>query len=77
VYRSQLAVTEQVLETAALMLSGDKVRGHCLEMICADFLAGAELGSQSETMLLALYRLYQLLPEALKHKLCADLRKSA
>ena len=34
---------EQALETAALMLGTDKSRGYCLEMICADFLAGARL----------------------------------
>jgi hypothetical protein len=26
------------------MLGSDKSRGYCLEMICADFLAGATLG---------------------------------
>jgi hypothetical protein len=40
-YKSQLPVVEQALETAALMLGTDKSRGYCLEMICADFLAGA------------------------------------
>ena len=43
VYKSQLAVVEQALETAALMLGSDKSRGYCLEMICADFLAGANI----------------------------------
>jgi len=43
-YKSQLLVVEQALETAALMLGTDKSRGYCLEMICADFLAGATLG---------------------------------
>ena len=42
-YKSQLAVIEQALETASLMLGGQKSRGYCLEMICADFLAGASL----------------------------------
>jgi len=42
-YKSQLPVIEQALETAALMLGSDKSRGYCLEMICADFLAGANL----------------------------------
>jgi hypothetical protein len=37
-------VVEEALETAGLMLGTDKSRGHCLEMICADFLAGARLG---------------------------------
>ena len=43
VYKSQLPVIEQALETAALMLGSDKSRGYMLEMICADFLAGANL----------------------------------
>jgi hypothetical protein len=42
-YKSQLPVVEQALETAALMLGTNKSRGYCLEMICADFLAGAAL----------------------------------
>jgi len=42
-YKSQLRVVEQALETVALMLGTDKSRGYCLEMICADFLAGANL----------------------------------
>jgi hypothetical protein len=42
-YKSQIPVVEQALETAALMLGTDKSRGYCLEMICADFLAGASL----------------------------------
>ncbi len=44
VYKSQLPVIERALETAGLMLGTDKSRGYCLEMICADFLAGANLG---------------------------------
>jgi hypothetical protein len=43
VYKSQLPVVEKALETAGLMLGTDKSRGYCLEMICADFLAGAKL----------------------------------
>ena len=42
-YKGQLKVVEQALETVALMLGTDKSRGYCLEMICADFLAGARL----------------------------------
>ncbi len=40
-YKSQIPIVEQALETAALMLGTDKSRGYCFEMICADFLAGA------------------------------------
>ena len=45
-YKSQLRVVEQALETVALLLGTDKSRGYCLEMICADFLAGANLEMQ-------------------------------
>jgi hypothetical protein len=42
-YKSQLPVVEKAIETVALMLGTDKSRGYCLEMICADFLAGANV----------------------------------
>ena len=42
-YKSQLSVVERALEIAALVLGSDKSRGYSLEMICADFLAGATL----------------------------------
>ena len=42
-YKGQLVVVEHALEIAALMLGSDKSRGYSLEMICADFLAGAAL----------------------------------
>jgi len=47
VYRSQVPVIERAIETAAQMLGSDKSRGYCLEMICADFLAGFAGGPQS------------------------------
>jgi hypothetical protein len=62
-YKSQLAVVEQALETAGLMLGTDKSRGYCLEMICADFLAGANLqDGNPDALLLAVHRLVGLLP---------------
>ena len=78
VYKSQLKVIEQAIETASLMLGSDKARGYCLEMICADFLAGAGLESNlPETLLLGLLRLYQLLPDAMKQDFAERLRISA
>ena len=41
-YKNQIPVSEQAIETAALM-PGSEVRGYCLELIYADFLAGANL----------------------------------
>lgn len=74
VYKSQLPVIEQALETASLMLGGDKARGYCLEMICADFLAGAGLESKSpDILLVALCRLYQLLPAELRPRFMEQL----
>jgi len=52
-YKSQLPVIEHALETAALMLGSDKSRGYCLEMICADFLAGASLETDKQGALLS------------------------
>src|ERR1700676_5017525 len=51
-YKSQLPVIEQALETAGLMLGSNKSRGYCLEMICADFLAGVSLEAGNRDALL-------------------------
>jgi hypothetical protein len=42
-YKSQLPFVEKAIEAAVLLLGSDKSRGYCLEMICADFLAGANV----------------------------------
>jgi len=47
-----MPVVDQAIETAALMLGSDKSRGYCLEMICADFLAGANLENENPNVLL-------------------------
>jgi hypothetical protein len=63
-YKSQLMVIEQALETAALMLGNDKSRGYMLEMICADFLAGASLeAGNADALLFSLERLFGFLPQ--------------
>src|ERR1700691_67354 len=63
-YKSQVPVIEQALETAALMLGRDKSRGYMLEMICADFLAGANLETDnSDAVMLCLDRLFNSLPQ--------------
>jgi hypothetical protein len=46
-----------------MMLGSDKSRGYCLEMICADFIAGANLDSgQPDVLLHSLKHYYQFLP---------------
>jgi hypothetical protein len=77
IYKSQLQVIERALETASLMLGTQRSRGYCLEMICADFLAGAQLdGSSSNSLLLALGRLYSLLPEPEKMEFLQQVEKA-
>ena len=64
IYKSQIPVIEQALETAALMLGTDKSRGYCLEMICADFLAGANLENENPNVLLeSVTRFFKFLPD--------------
>jgi hypothetical protein len=50
--QARVPVVEQAIKTAALMLGTDKSRGYCLEMICADFIAGANLANEDPTALL-------------------------
>src|SRR6266478_776883 len=77
-YKSQLPVIEQALETAALMLGSDKSRGYCLEMICADFLAGANLDSGNPDVLLwSVSRLFKLLPGEQQQQFFAEVQPAA
>ncbi len=46
-----------------MMLGTDKSRGYCLEMICADFLAGANLENGNPQILLqSITRFFKFLP---------------
>ncbi len=75
-YKSQLTVVEQALETTALMLGSDKSRGYCLEMICADFLAGSGTEqNQTEVLVLSLERLYKTLPDPGRYELLERLKE--
>src|SRR5256885_10277865 len=68
IYKSQIPVIEQAIETAALMLGSDKSRGYCLEMICADFLAGANLDNGNPEILLnSISQFFKFLPGEQKH----------
>ena len=73
-YQSQMPVIERAIETAALMLGSDRSRGYCLEMICADFLAGANLDhGDPEMLLFAATRFFRFLPEAQKQAFCEQI----
>jgi hypothetical protein len=70
-----LPVIEQAIETAGLMLGTDKSRGYCLEMICADFLAGVslEVGNQN-ALLSCLIRLVIGLPKPQQKQLLEEVQ---
>jgi hypothetical protein len=78
VYKSQIPVVEQAIETAALMLGSDKSRGYCLEMICADFLAGANLeNSDHEILLRSITRFFKFLPGRERRTFLEQVSKNA
>jgi len=60
VYKSQLSVIEQAIETADFNAWFRQVSGYCLEMICDDFLAGANLGrGNTELLVESISRYYK------------------
>ena len=68
-YRTQVPVIEQALEMAARMLGSDRSRGYCLEMICADFLAGVSAETADAGLLQTSLRRYlHLLPSGLQRQ---------
>ena len=74
-YKSQLPAIEHALETAAPMLGSDKSRGYCLEMICADFLAGVSLEAGNRDALLpCLIRLAIGLPRPQRNQLLEEVQ---
>jgi hypothetical protein len=78
VYQSQMSVIEKAIETAALMLGSDRSRGYCLEMICADFLAGANLDNgDPETLLFSMTRFFRLLPKDQRQAFLENLTEKA
>ncbi len=57
------------------MLGSDKSRGYCLEMICADFLAGVSLeGGHHDALVPSLIRLVLGLPKPEKDRLLEAIR---
>jgi hypothetical protein len=76
VYKGQLPVIEQALETAALMLGSDKSRGYMLAMICADFRAGTNLETGNcDALMISLDRLCEFLPQLKKQEFPDNARR--
>ena len=61
-YESQLPVVERDLYGASRIAGSERARGYCLELVCADFLAGRTEESAPEEILLLIHRLVALLP---------------
>jgi len=77
-YKSQMPVIEQAIETAARMLGSDRSRGYCLEMICADFLAGANLDDGDPQMLVfSMRRFFRFLSDDQKQDFLRGLSQDA
>jgi hypothetical protein len=59
-----------------MMLGTDKSRGYCLEMICADFLAGANLDNGNpEVLLQSISRFVKFLPGEQRRAFAAQIEK--
>jgi len=61
-FESQLPVVERALCVAARMVGTERSRGYCLELVCADFLAGRGEESSPEEILMVIHCLVDLLP---------------
>ena len=77
VYRSQMPVIEQAIDTASLMLGSDKSRGYFLEMICADFLAGGHLEDGDPQILLLSMLRFRFLSAAQKQEFLQHISEAA
>src|SRR6201987_2205847 len=77
-YQSQMPIIEKAIETAALMLGSDRSRGYRLEMICADFLAGANLDNgDPETLVFSMTRFFKFLSEEQRQAFLENLSEKA
>ncbi len=77
-FKSQVPVIEQALEIAARMLGSDHSRGYCLEMICADFLAGVNLEhGDSDILLSSVRRLFSFLSPLQQQQILSEVRQTA
>jgi len=58
------------------MVGTERSRGYCLELVCADFLAGRTEESTPEEMLLVIHRLVHLLPADYQARLANNPHKA-
>jgi hypothetical protein len=75
-FESQLPIIERALYVAARMAGTERSRGYCLELICADFLAGRTEESSPEETLLVIQRLVSSLPSEYLTRVAGKLQSS-
>jgi hypothetical protein len=73
-FESQLPTVERALYVASRMAGTDRSRGYCLELVCADFLAGRTEESTPDETLLLIHRLVSLLPPEYQARLTGQKR---
>ena len=76
-FESQLPVVERALYVATRMVGTERSRGYCLELVCADFLAGRGEESSPEEILMLIQRLVHLLPGDYEARLVGQARGGA
>ena len=75
-YESQLPIVERALYVAARMVGTERSRGYCLELVCADFLAGRTEESTPEEILLVIHQLVKLLPADYQARLAGPMENT-
>ena len=75
-FESQLPIIERALYVAARIAGTERSRGYCLELICADFLAGRTEESTPEETLLVIQRLVTSLPSEYLTRVVGQLQSS-
>jgi hypothetical protein len=74
-YESQLPTVERALVVAARLVGSERSRGYCLELVCADFLAGRTEESTPEEILMLIHHLVKLLPAEYQARLAGQGRE--
>jgi len=73
-FESQLPIIERALYVASRMAGTERSRGYCLELVCADFLAGQTEESSPEEILLVIQRLVNLVPDEYLTRVAAEVQ---
>lgn len=75
-FESQLPVIERALYVASRMAGTERSRGFCLELICADFLAGQAEESSPDEVVLVIERLVKILPPGYLNQVAGHIESS-